>query len=190
MWSRISSSLNARPSSSVARQSWLNTSGRAERRRERRQQPGPRLDQDDPRPARVDRPEVAGQDVTGDLAEGAGQLDPRGPAPHDHERQERLTPRGILLALGRLEGEEHAPPDLQGVVDVLEAGGQGPPLVVAEVGMARPGRQDQEVVLEGVAVGEPDPPRGQVHRARLTQQDPDVRAAAQDVADRLGDVPG
>jgi hypothetical protein len=64
---------------------------------------------------------------------------------------------GIRLALSRLEGEQDPPPDLDGVLDGLEAGGVACPLIVAEVVVRRTGRDDQKVVGQ-LAVGEDEPP--------------------------------
>ena len=62
----------------------------------------------------------------------------------------------VLLALGRLEGDEDAAPDLERVVDRLEAGGVRRPVVVAEVRVTRARGHDQRVVGERPAVGHQD----------------------------------
>ena len=84
---------------------------------------GAGLDQDHARRVWIDAPEVA--------REACGARSPRGPRPSpprsDRRRRRRrsATPAArsaILLALGLLEGQEHAPADLQGVVQRLEPG--------------------------------------------------------------------
>ena len=88
----------------------------------RRQDPVHRLDQDDPRLARPDRPEIAPQRVVRDLAEGAGQLHAGRPAA-DHDERHPLAPSlGVRLAFGGLEGDQDPPPDLGRVLDRLETG--------------------------------------------------------------------
>ena len=67
------------------------------------------------------------QGVPGDLGERAGQLDAGRPAADDHERQPGAAPGRVRLALGRLEGEEHAAADLQRVLDALQARGERAP---------------------------------------------------------------
>ena len=104
--------------------------------------------------ARVDGPEVAPQRVMGDLAQGASELDPCGPAAHDDEGHPAGAPALVSLALGGLEGDEDAAADLDGVVDRLEARGMHGPGLVAEVGVARSAGHHERVVGHGRAVGE------------------------------------
>ena len=87
-----------------------------------RQDPVHRLDQDDPRLARADRPEVAPERVVGDLTEGAGQLDAGRSAADQDERHPGAPSLGLGLALGGLEGDQDPPPDLGRVLERLEAG--------------------------------------------------------------------
>ena len=70
---------------------------------------------------RVDRAEVALQGVVGDLAERAGQLYAGRAAADDDERHPFGPALRVGFPLGRLEGDEDPPPDLQRVVDRLEA---------------------------------------------------------------------
>ena len=138
------------------------------------QDPGAGLEEDHPRPGRVEPVELAGQVVAGDLGEGPGQLDAGRPAADDDERGPLATPPRVGLALGRLVGEEDPPADRRRVLDRLQARGElGLPLVVAEVAVGRPGGDDQVVVME-LAVGEPDRPVRDVDRLDLAEQDLDV----------------
>ena len=125
-------------------------------RRIRRQDPVHRLDEHDPRLARADRPEVAAERVVGDLAERPGELDPGRSAADDDERHPGAPQLGVGLALGRLEGDQDPPPDLGRVLDGLEAGRDRRPVRVVEVGVVRPGRDDERVVGDRAAVGQDD----------------------------------
>ena len=126
-------------------------------RRIRRQDPVHRLDEDDPGVGRVDRAEVALQRVPGDLAERARQLGAGRAGADDDERHPFRAADRVGLALGGLERDEDPPPDLGGVLDRLEARRVLRPLVVAEVREAGAGRDDQRVVGDRAAVGQPRP---------------------------------
>jgi len=121
------------------------------------------LDEHDPGLARVDRAEVADEDVAGDFGDRPGQLDARRSAAHDHEGEQLLALDGIGLTLGLLEREQDAAPDRERVFERLQAGGVLFPFVVAEVRMAGARREDQVVVGEG-PVGEDDLPSRGVDR--------------------------
>ena len=81
-----------------------------------------------------------------DFGERAGQFDAGRPAADDDERQQALLRVGIGLALGGLEGQQHPPPDLQRIVERLEARRPRRPFGMAEIGVRRAGRDDQIVV--------------------------------------------
>ena len=121
-----------------------------------------------------DRAEVVAQRVVRDLAQGAGELHARRPAADEHERHPRLAQLGIGLALGGLERDQDPAPDLDGVVDGLEARGVRRPLVVPEVGVVGARRDDQRVVVHRAAVRQPDLALLGVDVDRLAQQHPRV----------------
>ncbi len=159
-------------------------------RRVGRQDPVHRLDEEDPRVARIDRPEVAPERVVGDLAERPGQLHAgRSPA-DDHERHPLGPPFGVVLALGCLERDEDPAPDLGRVVDRLEARREGDPVVVIEVREPHARRDDQRVVRDRAAIREKDLATLRVDPGRFAEQHRGVPVAAQDRAQRLGDVAG
>ena len=54
----------------------------------------------------------------------------------------------IGLPLGALEGEQHAAPDLERILQALQPGRERLPLVVAEVGVVGAGGDDEVVVVE------------------------------------------
>ena len=143
---RVGPHVDAKPLQIVQR-------GRAQVFREGAQDRRPAFEQQDPRRARIEMPEVAGERVPRDLRERARHLDAGRSAADDDEGQQRGRFCRIALPLGALEREQHPPPDLERVLERLEPGRDAPPLVVAEVRVRRAGRDDQEVVVDH-AVGQ------------------------------------
>jgi hypothetical protein len=163
-----------------------------ERRRERRQDARAGLDEDDLRLARIDGSKVTREHEVRELGDRAGQLDAGGAAADDREREE-LAPRAdIRLAFGAFECEEHAPPDLEGVLEVLQAGSVDLPVVVTEVRGLRADGEDQPVVGERLLriVVDVDLARFEVDVAHVTEHDPHVGLAGEDGADRGCDLGG
>ena len=96
---------------------------------------------------------------------------------------------GVAFPLGRFEGEQHAPTDLERVGDGLEPGRVGGPLLVAEVGMPDTGGDDEDVVRHQLPSSSDATADGvEVHG--LAEQDLDVGLAAQERPQRLGDLRG
>ena len=85
------------------------------------------------------------------LGDGAGELDAGRPAADDDEGQQLAAQDRILADLRLLEGGEDAGADLGGVADRLQAGRRILPVVMAEIGMARAGRDDEVVVGDAAA---------------------------------------
>jgi hypothetical protein len=127
--------------------------------------------------------------VPRDLGEGSGHLHPGRAAAHHDEGQPGPPAIRVLLALRLLESEKGPPPDLQRVLERLQAGSEGRPLVVAEVGMHGTHR-DHEVVVEELAVREPDALPGDVDGQRLREHHARVRLAAKDAPDGGRDLGG
>ena len=117
--------------------------GLRERRIERREQARRRLDQDDARRARIDRAEILGERAVGQLGDRARHLDAGRAAADDDEVQQPRALGRVGLGLGLLEGEQDAAADVGRVVDGLQAGRERRPVVVAEIGVLRAGREDQ-----------------------------------------------
>ena len=111
------------------------------------------LDEQDARGGRIGRAEVAAQRVVGELRDLPGHLDAGRAGADDHEREPAPAPVGVGLDLGRLERPEHAAADVERAGERLQLRRVLPPLVVAEVGVPRPARDDQGVVGEGCAGG-------------------------------------
>ena len=128
--------------------------------------------------------------VPRDLGQRARELDAGGPAAGDDERQPLGPPRGVVLALGRLEGDQDPSPDLERVIDRLEAGRVAGPLVVAEVREPGAGGDDEGVVGDRPAVGHGDLALRRIDPDRLAEEDGGVPVASQDRAERLRDVAG
>ena len=95
----------------------------------------------------VDRPEVLLQRAVRELGDLAGHLDAGRAGADDDEGQQVVD---VLAAggaeLGHLEGAEDPAAQLEGVVDALHAGRELGEVVVAEVGLAGAGGDDQRVV--------------------------------------------
>ena len=85
------------------------------------------LEQDDARRARVDAAEVARERVARDLGERAGHLDAGRPPPTTTNVSHWRRASARLLPLGGLEGQQHAPADLERVLERLEPGRDAPP---------------------------------------------------------------
>ena len=67
-------------------------------------------------------------------------------APTDHDGEKLFALARIGFHLGSLESEQQTAADFGGIVDRRQAGRMGGPVVVAEIAMARPGREHQNVI--------------------------------------------
>ena len=157
-------------------------------RLEREQDPVGHLHQHDARLRRLHVAKVLVQDLGGEIGDRARQLDAGRAAPDDDEGEQSTFLLGIVGALGRFQRRQHAPPDLECVVEILETGRDRDPVVVAEIAGLGAGGDDQIVVPELDPVRQVHPPPGKIDPADLVQQDLDVCVMAEDPADRIGDV--
>ena len=155
---------------------------------EGRQDPGTGLDEEHAGLAGIDVAELAGQRLLRQLGDDAGELDAGGTAADDAEGHQRPAPLAIGLALGLLEGEEQAPADRRRVLEGLEAGGRGLPLVVAEIGVAGAGGEDEGVIGHLAAVGQQHPAPRPVDAGGAPEQGRHLRAVPEQPADRPGDL--
>ena len=114
----------------------------------------PRVEQDHPRLCRVDMAECAFQRLGGQLGDLARQLHPGRTRTDDGERQQLLAEDRIAGPFRQLERAEDAPAHFERVVDRLHAGRELREMVVAEIGLAGAGRDDQAVVRRLVALPE------------------------------------
>ena len=106
----------------------------------------PRLDEQHARLARIDGAEVPRQRIARQVGDRPGQFDAGRTAADDHEGEQRLEPRRVGFALGFLERQKDAAADRGGVFDRLQPGRRRLPVVMAEIAVARPRREDQRVV--------------------------------------------
>ena len=100
-----------------------------------------------------------------------GELDAGRASAHDDEREELAAARRVRLALGLLEREQDAPADRERVLERLETGRVLLPFVVAEVGVAGSGREDEVVVARGFRRQGRPPRRAGVDRDDVGEQD-------------------
>ena len=123
------------------------------------------------------------------LLDRSRELDTGRSAADDPERQARAARPVVGLVLGRFEREQDPAAQLQRVLDRLEPGRHVRPLVVAEIGVGRTGREHEVVVGHALAVDR-EAPRRHVDAGHLREQHFAVRLAAQHGADRRADVRG
>ena len=90
---------------------------------------------------------------------------------------------------GELEGQQNPLADFGRVDDALEAGRLHRPLVMAEIGVVGPGRQDQIIVAEVDAVRAHDLLL-EIDALDFSEHHPDVRAPREDAPDRPRDIGG
>ncbi len=131
--------------------------------------------------------------MVGEFRDLAGHLHAGGTGPHDDVGEQAASLLSVLAELGHLQRAEDAGPQLQRIVDALHAGGERGELVVAEVGLAGPGCDDQVVVLghDGLAqLLRHDDAAGMVDAGHLRQQDGGIGLVAQDVTGGRCDLAG
>ena len=165
-----------------------------ERLREARQDAVERLDEQHAGAPRVDVAKVAAQRVTRELGDLACHLDAGRAGADDDEREPGPPARQVGLGLGRLEGGEDAPADVEGAGERLELGRALLPVVVAEVRVVRTAGDDERVVADRHA------PRRRSARSAITdaalevepghlgEQHADVPLPLEHRAQRRGDL--
>ncbi len=118
--------------------------------RKRRQQARSGLDQHDTGGARVDPAEIGCQGLPRDLRDGTRHFNAGRAATDDDERQQAALLIRIGRDLGSLKRNQDAAPDTSCIFDVLQAWCVGRPVIMAEIGMHRAGR-DHEIIVRHVA---------------------------------------
>src|SRR5438067_10624839 len=132
--------------------------------------------------------EIARERLLRDLGKRAGELDAGGAGADDRKREQRLTLRWIFLALGSLEREQHATPNLETVLEGLETRRIPLPVLMPEVRVRRTSRHDQEVVANLVTIAEVDNATRRVDAIDASKQHLDVSLVPEDPPDRRRDV--
>ena len=112
------------------------------------------------RVARVDVTKIGGERLPRQLGDGPGDLHAGRPAADDDEAEQAAPLLRPRLGLGALESEQDLAPERRGILDLLDALRVDLPFVVAEIGVAGAGRDDQVVVMDRAAVGEHTLPCG------------------------------
>ena len=153
-----------------------------------RQHARARLDQHDARLAGVDVAEVRRQRVLRQFRDGAGEFDAGGAGADDDEGQECCPTLRIALALGALEGHQDSPPQRGGILQRLEARRERLPFVMAEISVASAGGEHERVVGQCVAILEQHALGLRINAGHGREQRRDLRPAAQQIADRPGDL--
>ena len=148
----------------------------------------PGLDQQDMRGVWVDVAEVAGQGGVGELGECSGHLDAGRPGADQDKGQQPPAYRRVGTRFRLFEGEQQAAADQRRVVDRFEARRQPRPVVMAEIGVLRPGRQHQVIVALGCPKPGLDPACRGIDAGHLVEQYRGVPLMAQHGPDRLGDI--
>ena len=158
--------------------------GLGELRRHRPQHPIAGIHQDHAAGLRIQLAEIAAGSLVHQLVEGSGQLTAGGTsADHQHGLQEAPALR-IRCLLRLLQSRKHPSADLIGVLKDLHRRRQWTPLLMAEIGAAGTGGQDQAVVTQAAVVEDHLPgvgikidhlPEQHLHIGRLGQHQPQRR---------------
>ena len=154
---------------------------------ERRQHRGGGVEQDDPCPGGVDVTEGALQGVIGQFRDLAGHLDAGGPGADDGEREQLFPAAPDRLDRSAASNALRMRPRSSSASSMgLHARREFGELVVAEVGLPGPGRDDQAVVGGFVAMTQEirhNDFAAQVDMCHVTEEHLDVALSAQDDAD-------
>jgi len=137
-------------------------------------------------------PELLAQRLGGHFPDLPGELDAGRPRSHQGEGEPASAFGRVVGRLGHLERAEYPPPDLPGVLDGFHPGREGSVLVMPEIGLPDPGRQDEVVIAElhlltQRAPGQ-HPPLLRVEAGHLGQDELDVAELVEQLAQREGDL--
>ena len=137
---------------------------------------------------RIDVAKVAGQCRMGELDERSGHLDAGRAGADQDKRQQALADLGVRHVFSLFEGEQNAAADQGGVVDRFEPWRQPRPVIVAEIGVLRSGRQDQVIVALVRPKAGLDPLPSHIDADDLVEQYRGVLLIAQNSSDRLRNI--
>ena len=145
------------------------------------------LDERDARFGGVDLAEVVLKTVVGDLRQRAGELHAGRPAADDREVEQRAADFRIVFGLCLLERRIDATADISGVFDRFEARRVLGPFIAAKVAVARPGGDD-EIIVMNVALRRVDALQVEIEADHLGEHHLAVRVAREDPTERRRDV--
>ena len=115
---------------------------------------------------------------------------PVGPAPMMTKVSSAARRSGSVSRSARSKATRMPPPDRRGVLERLQARRERLPLVMAEIGVARAGREHQRVIGNAVAVFEQHALSCRIDAVDVGEQRRHLGAVAQEIADRPGDLAG
>jgi hypothetical protein len=128
-----------------------------------------------------------GQGELREIRDGAGELDAGRAAPDDDKCEPGAPALRIGFSLGMLERQQDPAPDRGRVLQRLQSGSMGFPLVVSEIRMPRAGGHRERVIAQGAPVLEEHDAALRVDRAHRSEKRRDFAAPAHQLANRPGD---
>ena len=156
--------------------------------REARQHRGAGLQQQHARALGVNGAKVPAQSAVQELGQSARELDAGGAAADHDEREQLLLAPRIRLSLGTLQGHEQAPAEVERILQRLEPGCKGGPLVMPEVGGLCAGRNDQVVVGQLGSIVERQQALGEIDAFDFGHHHGGVLLFPEHGADRVGNL--
>jgi hypothetical protein len=153
---------------------------------------GPRrcFDQENAGLAGIDDAEIGGEGFPGQLGHGADHLDPGGAGADHGKGQQAMAGLLVRRHLRLLEGEQDAPADVDGVLDLLQARRDRLPFIMTEIGVAGAGCDDEAVEGDPPSVLKQDIAAPAIDALDPAQQHTRIGLAAQDAADGRRDIGG
>ena len=147
------------------------------------------LNQKDTGLRRVNVPEVLDQGDARDLRDCSRHLHAGRPAAHDHKRHRSLAFRVIMRLLRDLESHQHPLPDIQRIIETLEAGCVLLPFGTSEIRVPRACSDHEKVVVQRPVRCDDSLVRD-VDALRFAEDHLRIFLIAQNVTQRLRDVRG
>ena len=114
---------------------------------ERGEDPRAGLYQDDTRVLRMDDPKLPRHAMAGQLGDRAGEFDAGWSAADDNEGHKFVPVHQVISIFGGFESQKNAAANAGRVRDPLEPRRERSPLLVPEIAVPRPGRDDELIVL-------------------------------------------
>lgn len=140
--------------------------------------------------ARIDVAKIMAKSFASNFGEGAGKFEASGASTDDDEGEPGAGFGFRAGTLGTFEGVENFVADGSGFLNSFETGGEGAPSIVAVIGSLRTGGDDEGVVGEGAAVAKNNFLGRGIEIDGFAEEDFGVFLAAEDRAERRGDLTG